>query len=146
MEFKGKESQVGVTRSYTIKVALENWTKEPFGLGSGSFGSLPEFEEIRNQGNLRQTVNSIYPEILVEQGVQGLLLFVFFVGSFLWLLVTHVFRNNSFLGLIFFCISGAIFVQFISFSTLYLVNVWVLLGLAMSYYDQQLPINKKESS
>jgi O-antigen ligase len=135
--YKGEESEVGVTRSYTIKVALDNWKKRPFGIGAGAFGMLPEFEKIRSQGNMRQTVNSIYPEILVEEGIQGFILFVLFVVLALFHLFKDASREKNFLSLIFFCTLIAIFTQFVTFSTLYLVYIWVFTGFAMAYIDSQ---------
>ncbi|MFA7253004.1 MAG: O-antigen ligase family protein [Patescibacteria group bacterium] len=119
-------------RSYTVRIALQEWRKNPlFGVGTGAFGALPEFATIREQGNTRQTVNSLYPEVLVEEGLIGLGLFIAFLLSALISLRRRL-KMNYLLYLTFSCIIFAIFLQYISFSTLYLVYVWVFLGLAMS--------------
>ena len=136
-----QENVQNFTRNATIKIAINNWKKNIFGIGTGAFGSLPEFDRTRELGNQRQTVNSLYPEILVEGGTQSLAAFIIFIG----LLIVTFFKTywkTGDLKVLFFAISIlAIFLQYLSFSTLYLIYVWVFLGLAaasINQKDQQL--------
>jgi len=123
-------SKTKVTRSYTIKVALETWSKHPLGIGNGAFGSLHEFDwVVKEQGNRRQTVNSLYPEILVELGFIGLFLFLAFLGTTFWRYYSD-FKQGRAISLFFAGIILAMFIQYIAFSTLYLVYLWVFMGLA----------------
>jgi hypothetical protein len=164
-----QESVQNFTRNATIKIALQNWQKHIFGIGIGAFGSLPEFKETRALGNGRQTVNSLYPEILVEGGIQSLFAFITFIILFLYELIRidHPFSHchpreggdpvsahaNQLPGsrisslqsgmtkrwntrsIIFAAIIIAVFIQYLSFSTLYLVYIWVFLGLVAAYAD-----------
>jgi O-antigen ligase len=126
----GQASKDALSRSYTISVALKNWKENKWGAGTGAFGMLPEFESVRASGNPFQTVNSLYPEILVEQGIQGLIVFLSFLGLIFVFLIKKAAKRDI-LYLVFACIFSGMFIQYVSFSTLYLVYVWVFLGLAM---------------
>lgn len=129
------ENKELVTRSYTMKVAFLNFKEHPFGIGTGAFGSLPEFQKIREEGNPRQTVNSLYPEILVESGFIALLLFIAFIVYILYLLIIQK-GKNSILSLFLGVTTLAIFFQFVSFSTVYLVYIWVFLALALRAVEE----------
>jgi hypothetical protein len=133
-------SEKNLTRSYTVKVALETAVRHPWGIGPGAFGSLPEHDWMRRAGNPRQTVNSLYPQLLVENGVIGLMLFL----SFLALIAIRLLRvvlatgettERRVLNLTLFSIIFAIFLQFASFSTLYLFYLWGFLGLALAILE-----------
>lgn len=126
-----KSDEFNPTRGYTVRVALKNSLTHPFGVGTGAFGTLPEFTSIREvAGNQRQTVNSIYPEILVETGFLGLIAFLVFICLFLKDLILRT--KKSMLITLLAVATIAIFIQFLSFSTYYLVYIWVFLAFAMS--------------
>jgi len=128
LSFQGSQSKNEVVRSYTIKVAIDNWQKHRLaGIGTGAFGSLPEFDWIRSEGNERQTVNSLYPEILVEEGIVGLILFLAFLAFIFFKTWRKGFHNKT-AYLYSAAIILGIFIQYASFSTLYLVYIWVFLG------------------
>lgn len=127
---ENKSDEFNPTRGYTVRVALRNSFIHPFGVGTGAFGTLPEFESIRQVGNLRQTVNSIYPEMLIETGFFGLSAFLVFIGLFLRDLLL---RSKKSLLLLFLSVAvTAMFVQFLSFSTYYLIYIWVFFAFAAS--------------
>lgn len=119
-----------VTRSYTMKIAFETFKSKPFGIGMGAFGSLPEFQRIREDGNPRQTVNSLYPEILAEGGILALVSFLSFI---IYLLYTFLVRRakKDYLSIFLGATVLAIFVQYVSFSTLYFLYIWVFLAVAL---------------
>lgn len=124
-----EKSREETVRGYTIQVALNNWQAHPFlGVGTGTFGSLPEFEKVRAGGNPRQTVNSLYPEILVEEGVIGLILF----GLFLFFLFRQAFisieKKDRLKKIILMAAVLALFIQYASFSTLYIAYVWIFVA------------------
>ena len=124
-----QENVQNFTRNTTIKIAIENWKDNIFGIGTGAFGSLPEFNKTREMGNQRQTVNSLYPEILVEGGIQSLIAFLAFIGLLIFIVLRLFWRTGDTETLLFAASVGAIFLQYLSFSTLYLIYVWVFLGL-----------------
>lgn len=126
-----KSDEFNPTRGYTVRVALKNSLTHPFGVGTGAFGTLPEFTSVREvAGNQRQTVNSIYPETLVETGFLGLIAFLTFVYLFLRDLTLRSKKSVLITSLAVATI--AIFIQFLSFSTYYLVYIWVFLAFATS--------------
>lgn len=126
-----RSSQVEFTRSYTIKVALDNWKKHPvFGIGTGAFGSLPEFSTLQAKGNSRQTVNSIYPEIMVEEGVIGLAIFLLLL-MFISLSLLKENGSKDYLNVLMFSAIISMFIQYAALTTLYLVYVWVFMGIAL---------------
>jgi hypothetical protein len=128
VQYDEKWGEELMVRGYTIKVAMNHWREHRLlGIGTGAFGTLPEFAEVTAKGNARQTVNSLYPEILVEEGLVGLLLFL----AFLLTTLANIFtlKKENYLNLFFFAIILAIYVQYASFSTLYLVYIWVFLGI-----------------
>ncbi|MCX6812403.1 MAG: O-antigen ligase family protein [Candidatus Berkelbacteria bacterium] len=118
------------SRLDTSKLALQKFQKNIFGLGAGAFGALPEFSEKLATGQY-QTVNNLYLEILAEEGVIGLLLFAAFLILFVRAKWTAI-KSKSFADLIYLSIFIAIFVQALSFSTLYILPIWGFLALAWS--------------
>lgn len=117
-----------VDRLNFSSIAWKNTLKQPWGIGAGAFGALPEFSNNLSAGNY-QTVGDLYLEILVEEGFVGLILFVLF----LLLNLRYHWRNISdkkLEGLVSLAILIAIFVQAISFSALYIIPIWAFLALA----------------
>lgn len=119
-----------VNRAYTVRVALDTWREHPFGgVGAGAFGAIPEFSDIRKEGNERQTANSLYPEVAAETGAVGLGLLVAFLAS-IAIRLTRMYRTDrSLLPITLLAIQFAMFIQYGSFSTLYLVYVWAFLAI-----------------
>ena len=110
------------------KIALQESIKNPFGIGAGAFGALPEFNHIKARGEY-QTVTNLYLEVLVEEGFLGLFLFLGFV---ILLLLFH-FRKllaGNLDNLIFFSLIIAILVQALTFSALYILPIWALFALS----------------
>ena len=115
-------------RFYFSKVALSEFLKNPWGIGAGAFGALPEFEgQISTSGY--QTVGNLYLEVLVEEGIIGFLLF----AAFLFLLLWHLWGGvvlTKMESLIYLTIFLAILVQAVSFSSLYILPIWAFWALA----------------
>lgn len=109
-------------------LAWNNFLRSPWGIGAGAFGALPEFYQKLSAGNY-QTVGNLYLEVLVEEGIVGLILFL----TFLFLTLRHLWKNivvHKLESLIYLAIFLAIFVQAISFSALYIIPIWAFLALA----------------
>lgn len=120
-------------RFYLTKKAWQESLRHPLGLGAGAFGALPEFAEKAIVGDY-QTVNNLYLEILVEEGIIGFLLF----AGFLFLLIKKLFseiKKGSYEALIYFSIGVAIFAQAVTFSSLYILPIWAYLALAWRQPD-----------
>lgn len=114
-------------RKETISVAISRLYQHPFGVGAGAFGALPEFKsDIALQGY--QTVNNLYLEILVEEGFLGLILFVLFLVYYLINLAGQG-KNNKLLLIISLSLISALLIQYLFFSTLYIIYIWVVLAM-----------------
>jgi len=114
-------------RDYTTKVATQTILKNPLGIGVGNFGLLPEFKDVLATGSY-QTVNNLYLEILVENGYIGLILFITFLFIIAVELLKKVMRKD--LVSIFYLVTFlALFIQYLTFSTLYIIYIWVFLAL-----------------
>lgn len=136
-----EKSRQDTVRGYTIKVAISNWRAHPFlGIGTGAFGSLPEFAKVRAEGNPRQTVNSLYPEILVEEGAIGLILFVFFLLFLFRQALISIEREDRLKKVILTAAVLALFIQYASFSTLYIAYVWIFIA----WFSIGVPQNKSQ--
>jgi O-antigen ligase len=123
-------------RFYLTKLAWQQFFKQPWGIGAGAFGALPDFTKKVITGDY-QTVNNLYLEVLVEEGILGFLIFIFFLA----LLVKKLSRNikeKSFGSLIYLAIGLAIFVQAVSFSSLYILPIWAYLALAWNQVKNKM--------
>ena len=116
-----------VDRKYTMSVALEESLLHPFGIGVGAFGALSEFSgDIANQGY--QTVNNLYLEILVETGFLGLILFLIFLLHYA-LNLSSDFKKDVLWKTICLSLFLAIFIQYLFFSTIYIIYIWAVLAI-----------------
>ncbi|GEM_PF-813244 len=127
-------------RSFTIPVALREITEHKMGLGAGAFGALSDFAQIRAAGRY-QIVNNLYLEVLVENGIIGALLFavfllLIFISSF------DLLRRRDLRGIALILGIAAIFIQYISFSNLNILYLWVFLALCLSCSRQPKVIGK----
>lgn len=120
-------------------------TSPVIGIGLGNYG--PAYENYPNQpkGDNWEIVNNQYIETLTETGVLGLssLLLVFLV--IIWRSIVAYFKTQdqllraSLFGLL--AAFLAILVQYNFFSTLYIMHIWVLIGLIIAV--QNLSFQKK---
>lgn len=122
-------------RLTTYKIAFGYFKEEPvLGNGLGSFGLHYTPKEKQNEG-IYSTVNNEYIELLAENGIVGLGLFLAFLISMLILVVkkiksNRVAENNLLIPIFLGCL--AIFIQYNFFSTLYIIYIWVFLALLKS--------------
>ncbi len=129
------ESSVG--RLAAWNQALDAWRTAPLlGIGPGNFGFFVKGYQARANFNNLDIVNNEYLEVLAETGIVGLTLFV---GVLLTLIVRQLAAlhraTDPFLIAV---LSGtlaafaALLVQYNFFSTLYIVYVWVLIGIMVA--------------
>ena len=111
---------------------MGGWFANPiFGTGTGSFGVLTKDAEDKIGYG---TVNNEYLEILSENGLVGLALFLSFLIAYALEYKKRLADTDSktklmYAGLIIGIL--AIFLQYNFFSTLYIIYIWVFLALAM---------------
>lgn len=120
--------EVDTGRTATMKAAWEEFKTQPIGIGTGTFGDLPQFKaKIATKGY--QTVNNLYLEVLVESGFLGLLAFGAFLLLIFWRLLKKAYQKDQ-NAVYFLAIFVAIFFQYLTFSTIYITYVWFFLALA----------------
>lgn len=128
----------GDDRALMRKRAISIYTTDAahifIGVGPGQFGPYIQ-NNVPDRANGWKIVNNETLELLVEYGLVGALLlaaFVLIVVSRAWKIPTNNLRLSSMgLGLILYLVALA--VQYQTFSTLYIMHVWVVLGLQMAF-------------
>ncbi len=136
-----KVSKKQTNRDFTYTLAFEEFKKNPEGIGIGAFGALPEFE--RSQHNSRyQIVNNLYLEILVEQGIAGLVIFCAFL-VLVFLRFFSFLKKRDLLGVVMTFAILTLFIQYNTFSNLGIIYIWVFIGLYLGYSEK---INSKITS
>ena len=124
--------------------AIQAWeTKPAFGIGMGNFGpyvkGYPNPETVSGW----DIVNNEYLEVLAETGTVGLTFFVLFLVAVIWRQVRSIratkdeFLKAILIGLLATFIG--VLVQYNFFSTLYIIFIWVLVGLMVAV--QNLVLN-----
>lgn len=133
-------------RLTTYKIAYDLFKSQPvFGNAPGGFGVLTKKsdESVKEKGY--GTVNNEYLEILAENGLIGLILFLLFLGFyFVEIWPNFKSRNESNKLMIVGLFSGivGIFIQYNFFSTLYIIYIWAFLALLKSLSANNLGTEK----
>ncbi|MFA6423022.1 MAG: O-antigen ligase family protein [Patescibacteria group bacterium] len=131
------KSESTVARLTTFDQSLEAWQNHKiFGIGPGNFG--PYVKNYPSDPGVSgwPTVNNEYLEILCEMGVVGLsvfilVIFTIYCRSFIAYRVTRdIFLKSMILGTT-LALTG-ILIQYFTFSTLYIIHVWFLIGLILA--------------
>ncbi len=122
----------GVDRAHTRQLALELFKQYPlFGSGPGTYGYYAHAKDPNLP--LRQIVNNEPYELLAEVGVVGLGSFALFALLLAWAALKSLWKQSidaawtwrlALLGSLM-----AITIQYWSFSTLYIIHIWVIIGL-----------------
>lgn len=143
-----QEGESGFGRLSTYDRALEIWQRAPLtGVGLGNYGPSVAFDPLTRPGTGWDIVNNQYLETLAETGIVGLFLTVLFWG---WVVVRSFiafFKTND--PLVRAVLGGltaafiAILVQYNFFSTLYIMHIWVALGLLVAL--QNIAISRKHA-
>lgn len=124
-------------RVYTIEQAQQAWHEHPWvGIGVGAFGpwAAPHPQYMPEDGWL--IVNNEPIEILAETGIIGLLVFI----GIMTMLVIRSLRairttRDTYLRAVMVALLAAlvgVLVQYQTFSTLYIMHVWFLIGLMIA--------------
>jgi O-antigen ligase len=126
------ESSVGRLQAY--EQAIVFWKESPIiGIGVGNYG--PKVKDFPDPSTVTgwDIVNNEYLEILAETGVLGLGAFLLILVLLFWRAAIAYYKTNDiFLKSLIVGLSAAlvgILVQYIFFSTLYIMYIWVLIGL-----------------
>lgn len=117
--------------------AIEMWQKNPIvGIGLGDYGivkkDFPDPEDMPDW----DIVNNQYIELLAETGVLGLASFVLLIIALIWRSIIAFYKSRDpfirsvLVGLLAAFI--ATMVQYNFFSTLYIIHIWVLIGLLVA--------------
>lgn len=125
----------GDDRAKFRRIALRASTKDPvkflFGYGPGQFGP---YMQVTQKSEGWAIVNNLPLELLFETGVIGLGIFVAFMSWLLW----RAWRVLRSCDVITFGLAGGLVAYFLSqlvqyqtFSTLYVVHIWVAVGMMM---------------
>lgn len=117
--------------------AIEFWQTSPWtGIGPGNYGPAYKDYPSHDQVTGWEIVNNQYIESLTETGILGLgsLLLVFLI--IIWRSITaYFYSKDPFLKAVIFGLLAAfiaILVQYNFFSTLYIMHIWVLIGLLIA--------------
>lgn len=134
-------------RVETYEIAYRAILEHPLlGIGMGSFGPYASFHPyvVPDQGY--QIVNNEYLELAAENGILGLLAFILILVTLaVRTIKAYQITQSAFLKSVIIGLSAAflgILIQYNTFSILYIMHVWVTIGLLMCV--QQLILNTHE--
>jgi len=141
-KFQGHVSGVFYGASYdervaTIDEAVQAWREHPvLGIGIGSYGPYTASHPAYMPRDGWRIVNNEYIEILSETGLTGLFFFILFI---VWLMGRSLQAikkaRDEYLKAIMIGLSAAfvgILVQYLTFSTLYIMHIWFLVGFMIA--------------
>ncbi len=130
-------------RVYTFELADQAWHEHPWvGIGVGAFGpwAAPHPQYMPEDGWL--IVNNETVEILAETGVIGLALFTIMVGMLILRSVRAIrTTRDGYLRALMVALLAAfvgVLVQYQTFSTLYVMHVWFLIGTMIAVQNMIL--------
>lgn len=135
-------------RVETYEIAYRAILEHPLlGIGMGGFGPYASYHPYVVPSQGYQIVNNEYLELAAENGILGLLAFVVILVTLAVRTVkAYQVTRSSFLKSVIIGLSAAllgILIQYNTFSILYIMHVWVTIGLLMCV--QQLVLNRNES-
>ena len=135
-------------RQEAYSVALEAFNRKPvLGIGIGNFGPYFSGYPVSAPDFGWPIVNNQYLEILAETGIVGFLVFLVFLGLIFYRSVlAYLNTDDRFLktfSLASLFVFAGILIQYMTFSTLYIMHIWVLIGLMLA--SQEI-ILKKENA
>lgn len=123
-------------RAETFNLAIQAWREHPFiGIGPGSFGPWVYVSPFIVPEAGWKIVNNLYLEILVESGILGL---GFFISSLIILFINSVKTILKSAGVNKIIMVGllaafvGVFIQYNTFSIIYIMHVWFLIGLMLA--------------
>lgn len=124
-------------RVETISSAMTMWQESPLvGSGPGSFGPYMANHPFYVPTDGWRIVNNEFIEILAENGIIGLFIFILIILLAVIRSFKAILRTKDFyLKAILIGLLGAfigVLAQYQTFSTLYIVHVWFLIGLIVA--------------
>lgn len=124
-------------RLTTYQEAYQIWQKYPLlGIGLGNYGPYVKGFPDASQVSGWDIVNNEYLEIMTETGILGIIAFGLILLVLFWRFIIAYLKNKDpLLGAIHLGLIGAlvgILVQYNFFSTLYIMHIWVLIGLIVA--------------
>jgi len=151
-DFLAHSSQVESEQGDKINSRQGTWTwawkafkeRPILGVGAGNFG--PWMVEHGFSGRQR-VVNNQPLEILTETGIVGGLLILWFIYSLLASVIRAYQRNKAITWpIILIMIFLAFWIQYLSFSTLYIMHFWVVVGLILASvsFGKQVSLKKQD--
>lgn len=133
----------------SFQKAIQMWQENPLlGVGIGNYGpyvkNFPDAENVPGW----DIVNNEYLEILAETGYLGIITFLIILLVLIWRFFIAFYRcRDEFLKTILLGLMAAllaIMVQYNTFSTLYIMHIWFLIGLIIAVQNLCLK-NKLET-
>jgi len=122
-------------RSFSQDIALKNIKNNYLlGVGLAAFGSLPEYQLLRENGEW-QTVNNQYLEILTELGIFGAMILLAIIYLSIRYQVIRV-RERKYDNVVYLPWIIAVLIQYVTFSSLFLLYLWVFLAISWPVEDQ----------
>ncbi len=124
-------------RVFTIEQAMTAWSEHPIvGIGVGAFGPYTAPHPFTRPTDGWKIVNNEFIEILAETGMLGLAAFVLFIS----IVILRSFRaiaaarDEMLRALMIGTLAALIgaLIQYLTFSTLYIMHIWFLVGLAVA--------------
>lgn len=134
-DFSSGESTQGRLQAYSK--AIDIWKSHPvLGIGVGNYGpytkGFPDSKTVTGW----DVVNNEYLEIMAETGTVGIIAFALIIIVLFWRgIIAYFLSHDEFLKVILvglFAAFIAILVQYNFFSTLYIMHIWVLIGLIIA--------------
>lgn len=131
----------------SFQKAIQIWQENPIlGIGMGNYGpyvkNFPDAENVPGW----DIVNNEYLEILAESGYLGLITFIIIFIVLIWRFFIVFYRSkDAFLKTILVGLMAAllaIMVQYNTFSTIYIMHIWFLIGLIIAV--QNLCLKKEK--
>jgi len=136
-------------REGAYSVAVEAFQSNPIlGIGIGGFGPYFAGYPVIAPDYGWAIANNEYLEVLSETGILGLTVFLLFILSILYYsyrafkLSNDIYLKNILLALNFALVG--VMIQYMTFSTLYIMHIWFLIGLILAI--QQIIFERKEVS
>ncbi|MFH1207724.1 MAG: O-antigen ligase family protein [Patescibacteria group bacterium] len=152
-KFKEHVSNVFYGASYnervdTIETAVQAWREHPLiGVGVGGFGPYAAPHPFYEPKDGWRIVNNEYIEVLAESGLLGL---ACFISLIIFLIIRSwgaarrtddPYLKSVMVGLL--AAFLGVLVQYLTFSTLYVMHIWVLIGLMIAVQNMALlPVKK----
>lgn len=138
-----RTGESGFGRLKAFEKAVQLWKGEPLtGIGLGNYGPAVAQDPLIRPPHGWDIVNNQYLELLAETGIVGLLLMLLFWG---WLVIRSFvtfFKSRD--PLVRAVLGGltaafiAILIQYNFFSTLYIMHIWVAVGLLVALQNMAL--------